>query len=145
MATASDGLKMGPANTILEGGSSSSINIKIENPEFLLFTQEVKVCKSAKQALERMVPKIGDMAAVLSHRASKEPSLAKKCEEFLAMRSKFDKFIEELRDFCVHADFVNCDDKIDDIMAKAQDFKVKAGIHETGMKNNLKAFGALVN
>ena len=120
------------------------VNIKIENPEYLLFTQEVKVCKSGKQALERLSIKVADLAAQLCHKVQIDGSIQKKVDEFCVMKAKFDAFVDELRNFCVHADFVTVDDKFDGAMKTAGELKTKAGLHETGMKANLKSFGALI-
>ena len=85
----------------LEASGSSNVGniaIKLENPEYNQFLQELTVLKSAKKVIENLANAAQDLHSTLGAKATKDPSLIVKVEEVEHVVTKVNAFLQDSYD-----------------------------------------------
>lgn len=126
-------------------GSPDGCIIKIENPKFLEYQAQLKVCQSAKLVLEKILPRAQDFMLKLAKKADKDHSMQTKATNFTIMVNTFDSFLKDLRELCMTGECLTNTDMIDDSMFKlAEDYKTIGQVHQTGINNQMKILTPLL-
>jgi hypothetical protein len=137
---------------ILEVGAPASgsakeadtMNVKVENPTFVVLQQQLNVVKSGKLQLEKLYSQALDLKVIIQGKASSDPAFAKKCEDYSKSCVSLDKFLQEAREFIYNLESLTASSDCSMELQHTNMMVDKCMAHTDGIKSLLKRTRAMM-